>query len=88
MRMGDRQSTLDPVASTKHQSGMSLTLTIRLRSMTGLRRTPHRNLSGCCPTRFPVRNPPCDPPITATRSLSTNPASNNTAHEIYVHGLA
>ncbi len=41
--------------------------------MTGLRRTPQRKRSGCWPTRFPVRKPPCEPPITATLALSTRP---------------
>ena len=57
----------------RHQSGISLTLIMRLMSMTGFLSTPHLKAEGYWPTRLPVRKPPCDPPITATLSLSTSP---------------
>ncbi len=43
------------------------------RSMTGFLSTPHLKHEGYCPTRLPVRKPPCEPPMTPTLSLSTIP---------------
>lgn len=55
---------------------MSEQCIISPKSMTGFLRTPHLKAAGCCPTRWPDRKPPWDPPITATLLMSTSPAQH------------
>ena len=64
---------------------MSEQCIISPRSMTGFLRTPHLKAAGYCPTRWPDRKPPWEPPITATLLVSTSPgqhlqpSTNNTS---------